>query len=174
MTGSPNESYTRRSNPSCLRRQTASCERYIKAHEAGWKNERHAEQWSSTLETYACPMIGNLAAHAIGVADVLRVLEQELPPFKGFPAGRLWTAQPETVSRIRGRIDAIIGRATAKGLRKGENPGRWRGQKYSAEAIEGRQGLASPGPPLFRHRRLSRASLPSLSRALRGVAQSRH
>lgn len=28
-------------------------EKYIEANKAGWKNEKHAKQWSTTLQTYA-------------------------------------------------------------------------------------------------------------------------
>lgn len=34
--------------------------KYIKAHEAGWRNAKHAEQWRSTLKTYVTPVFGNL------------------------------------------------------------------------------------------------------------------
>jgi Arm DNA-binding domain len=33
--------------------------RYIKDHSAGWRNAKHAEQWSSTLETYVYPVFGS-------------------------------------------------------------------------------------------------------------------
>ena len=39
----------------------------------------------------------------------------------------IWTAKPETASRVRGRIESIIDWATARGYRQGENPARWRG-----------------------------------------------
>jgi integrase len=35
--------------------------------------------------------------------------------------------KPETASRLRGRIEAILDWAKARGLRTGENPARWRG-----------------------------------------------
>jgi hypothetical protein len=34
---------------------------YIDAHRKGWKNAKHADQWKSTLATYASPVIGALA-----------------------------------------------------------------------------------------------------------------
>jgi integrase len=44
----------------------AECaKRYIAAHEAGWKNEKHRAQWSSTLETYAYPVIGSMPVDRI-------------------------------------------------------------------------------------------------------------
>ena len=39
----------------------------------------------------------------------------------------IWTEKPETASRVRGRIEAILDWATARGYRQGENPARWRG-----------------------------------------------
>ncbi len=39
----------------------------------------------------------------------------------------LWTQIPETAERLRGRIEAVLDSAKAKGLRSGENPARWRG-----------------------------------------------
>jgi integrase len=39
----------------------------------------------------------------------------------------LWTAKTETASRVRGRIEAVLDWATARGYRAGENPARWRG-----------------------------------------------
>jgi integrase len=39
----------------------------------------------------------------------------------------IWTAKPETASRLRGRIEAVLDFAKARGWREGENPARWRG-----------------------------------------------
>jgi integrase len=39
----------------------------------------------------------------------------------------IWTARPETASRVRGRIESIIDWAATRGYREGENPARWRG-----------------------------------------------
>ncbi|WP_414644580.1 tyrosine-type recombinase/integrase [Bradyrhizobium sp.] len=39
----------------------------------------------------------------------------------------IWTAKPETASRVRGRIEAVLDWAAARGHRQGENPARWRG-----------------------------------------------
>ena len=37
----------------------------VTAHEASWRNAKHASQWGSTLATYAYPTIGNLPVDAI-------------------------------------------------------------------------------------------------------------
>lgn len=88
---------------------------YIRAHKAGWRNAKHAAQWTATLEDYAYPILGKLSVQSIDAASVMKVIEP------------IWANKTETASRIRGRIEAIIDWATARGFRKGENPARWRG-----------------------------------------------
>jgi integrase len=90
-------------------------EQYIAQHEAGWKNAKHAAQWASTLETYAYPVCGYMVAADIDTATVLRVLEP------------IWLEKTETASRLRGRIEAILDYAAAKGMREGPNSARWKG-----------------------------------------------
>src|SRR5215471_6422795 len=90
-------------------------ESYIKAHRAGWRNPKHAEQWPSTLATYVYPVFGALPVQAIDVGLVLKALEP------------IWTVKPETASRVRGRIESVLDWATARGCRQGENPARWPG-----------------------------------------------
>lgn len=97
----------------------AAAERYINAHEAGWRNKKHAEQWRSTLKTYAEPVIGRLPIQAVDLGLVMKVLEP------------IWTVKPETASRVRGRIESVLDWAAARGLRQGDNPARWRGRLES-------------------------------------------
>lgn len=102
-------------------------EAFIKAHRAGWRNAKHAAQWAATLATYAEPIIGALPVQAIDTALVMNVLEQEIADTPNQVAGLLWTAKPETASRLRGRIEVILDWARVRGHRDGENPARWRG-----------------------------------------------
>jgi integrase len=95
---------------------------YIAAHRAAWKNAKHAEQWSSTLETYAHPIIGKLAVADVDTALIVKVLTQRDSKGQAF-----WEAKAETASRVRGRIEAILGWATTSGFRSGDNPARWKG-----------------------------------------------
>jgi integrase len=90
-------------------------ERYIEAHQAGWRNSKHAKQWPSTLAAYAYPMLGALPVQAIDRPDVLRVLAP------------IWNEKPETASRVRGRIESVLGWATQHGYREGANPATWKG-----------------------------------------------
>ena len=92
-----------------------SSERFIETHKTGWKNQKHINQWSSTLETYAYPIFGNISVQAIDTALVLKALEP------------IWITKSETASRVRGRIERVLDWAKARGNREGENPARWRG-----------------------------------------------
>lgn len=92
-----------------------AAERYIKAHSAGWRNAKHADQWTSTIKTYAEPIIGDLDVGAVETAHIVNILEP------------IWTTKTETASRVRGRIECVLDWATARKFRKGENPARWRG-----------------------------------------------
>ncbi len=93
----------------------AVAEKYIESHGAGWRNPKHRAQWLATLATFANPVFGDKPVAAVNTALVLEVLKP------------IWTATPETASRLRGRIEAILGYASAQGWRGGENPARWRG-----------------------------------------------
>jgi integrase len=99
---------------------------YVQAHRAGWRNAKHAAQWDATLATYAGPIIGALPVQAIDTGLVTKVLEQEVGA-AGDTKASLWTAKPETASRLRGRIEVILDWAKVRGYREGENPARWRG-----------------------------------------------
>src|SRR5688572_2336508 len=92
-----------------------AAEAMIEAKRPGWRNAKHAAQWSSTLGTYAYPKLGALDVQAIDTNAVLEVLRP------------IWTTKTETASRVRQRIEAVLDYATALGRREGPNPARWRG-----------------------------------------------
>lgn len=83
---------------------------YINSHEASWKNDKHRAQWSSTLKAYAYPVMGKTPVNEIGMDEVLKVLKP------------IWVEKSPTAGNIRGRIDKILGWATAMGYRSGDNP----------------------------------------------------
>ena len=93
---------------------------YIENHRAGWGNAKHAAQWEATLRTYAYPTFGSLPVAVIDTALVVRVLDP------------IWSKKPETASRLRGRIEAVLDFATVRGYRVGENPARWKGHLKEA------------------------------------------
>ncbi|MGO4717890.1 tyrosine-type recombinase/integrase [Stenotrophomonas sp. 2MCAF14_2] len=88
---------------------------YIAEREAGWTNPKHAGQWTSTLETYAKPVLGDLRVDRIETEHVLAVLRP------------IWTTKTETASRVRQRLEAVLDAMTVQKKRSGENPARWRG-----------------------------------------------
>ena len=100
-------------------------EAYIAAHREGWRNEKHAAQWTATLEAYAYPKLGKLPVRDVDVGHVLKVLEQKCDDLEGKPT--FWSGKTETASRVRGRIEVILDWAKVRQYRAGENPARWRG-----------------------------------------------
>ncbi len=99
---------------------------YIAAHEVGWKNEKHRQQWRSTIATH-CRIINDLPCDEVTTREVLEVL---VP---------IWNSVPETASRLRGRIEQVLAYAAVQGWRSEEaaNPAQWRGRLQLA--------LPSPG-----------------------------
>ena len=93
----------------------AVAEMLIASHEATWRHEKHRHQWRSSLLTYAFPVLGKMPVREISTGDVMKVIEP------------LWHEKAETASRLRGRIEAVLDYAAARGWRVGDNPARWRG-----------------------------------------------
>lgn len=96
-----------------------AAEAYIDAHEASWRNAKHAAQWKSTLEAYVYPQIGDLDVAKVDTDVVLACLEP------------IWRRVPETASRVRGRIETVLDWAKARRYRDGPNPAVWRGHLSS-------------------------------------------
>jgi hypothetical protein len=88
---------------------------YVDDNKAGWRNAKHAAQWTATLEAHVFPEIGDLAVGTIDTGHVTRILKP------------IWTTKAETASRVRGRIEAVLDYAKVHGWRSGENPARWKG-----------------------------------------------
>ena len=84
--------------------------RVIELRQPTWSNPKHAAQWKSTLATYADPVIGKMAVDEITASDVLAVLEP------------IWTAKPETASRVRQRMETVMDWVVTHGYRL-DNPG---------------------------------------------------
>jgi integrase len=129
-----------------------AADRYIKAHQAGWKNAKHADQWRNTLETYAYPVIGDLPVAKVETAHVMQIMEP------------IWTAKTETASRVRGRIEAVLDWAKARHYRSGDNPARWRG--HLDKLLPGRSKVKK----VEHHPALPYVELPAFMERLRGIA----
>lgn len=88
---------------------------YVDTHEAAWRNATHRAQWSGTLKAYVSPVFGRLSVGEVNTDLVMKAIRP------------IWATKPETASRVRGRIEAVLDWAKVRGLRQGENPARWRG-----------------------------------------------
>jgi hypothetical protein len=91
---------------------------YIEAHEAGWRNPKHRQQWRNTIlgpDSYAGPAIGKLAPAEITSAHIADLLEP------------IWRTKTETATRIRQRVETIIDYAFVKEGIDRRNPARWKG-----------------------------------------------
>jgi integrase len=134
---------------------TECAEKYIAAHRDSWHNLKHAAQWSSTLKTYAEPVIGAVSAQDVDTALIMKILDP------------LWLKKPETAGRLRGRIEAVLDWATVRGYRHGDNPARWRG--HLDKLLPARARVRQPQ----HHAALSYQTLPEFMTTLReqqGVA----
>lgn len=83
---------------------------FIAEHQKTWRNGKHAKQWTTTLEKYAYPSIG----------DTL-VTEVEAPAIRDLLIS-IWVDKPETGRRVKQRIGAVLDWAHAKGYREAEAP----------------------------------------------------
>jgi len=90
-------------------------EGFIRDNEASWTSARHRQEWVGSLVRLVYPTLGSLPVAAIDTPLVLKVLKP------------IWEKTPETASRVRGRIENVLGWATVHHYRAGDNPARWGG-----------------------------------------------
>ena len=98
-----------RSSPVSRAMKFKECaEALMNSHEASWKNPKHRQQWRQYPEDL-CLSQGRASLRSLAVTTehVLSVLEP------------IWTKTPETASRVRGRIEAVLDAAKARGARDG-------------------------------------------------------
>jgi integrase len=124
---------------------------YVAAHGGRWRNHKHLTQWSTALRRHVFPTLGSLPVNLIDTPLVLKSLKD------------VWASAPETGSRLRGRIEAILDWAAVSGHRpKGDNPARWSGHlEYLLSSPTKRQVVHLPAL-LFR-------DVPSFMAELRAV-----
>lgn len=90
---------------------------YVAAYRSSWRNPKHVQQWENTLAGRVYPAIGDLPIAMVDTPAIMTILEPQ------------WALRTETLNRVRGRIEAILDWARARGYRPAgsENPARWRG-----------------------------------------------
>ncbi len=126
-------------------------EAYINAHKASWKNPKHQDQWRNTIATYASPIFGDLPVAQVDTSLVVRCLSP------------IWETKTETASRLRGRIESILGWATTSGYRAGDNPARWRGH------LENLLATISKSARTRNHPSLEWSQVPAFIKVLRDI-----
>jgi integrase len=119
----------------------------IAAKKGEWRNEKHQGQWRASLTKLAAP----LRSRPIDEIDTAAILAVLTP---------LWQTRPETASRLRGRIEAVLDAAKAQGHRSGENPAAWRG--HLSHLLPKRQKLSRG-----HHAAMPYSELPPFIAALR-------
>jgi integrase len=101
-----------------------AAEKFFTAHAPSWRSRHHTIQWAATVlgrtlrGTPAtgdyCATLRPLPVAIIDIPLILKVLEKH------------WHAKPETMNRVRGRIESVLDWAKARGLRAGDNPAAWK------------------------------------------------
>lgn len=122
---------------------------YIEAKRAEWKNPKHINQWTNTLTTYCGPVFGKLPVSEVDTALIMKALQP------------IWATKTETADRLRGRIEAVLGWATVREFRQGDNPARWKNHLDKM--------LPAPGKvtPTVHHAALPFAEMGAFMAALR-------
>jgi integrase len=122
----------------------------LETHEtmaSGWSNRKHRMDWISSLRRHVFPKIGKLPIAAVGTAEVVEVLR----PIWGKRSAR----------KILERIKAVLDRASALGLRTGDNPARWSG--HLEHLLPAKNGTTE------HHAALPWRSMPSFMAKLRAL-----
>src|SRR5262245_45969667 len=122
---------------------------YVRAHAASWRNAKHAAEWPASLRKHVFPLLGKLPVATIDTPLVLKCLRP------------IWARTPETASRIRGRIEAVLDWCGAAGHREGENPARWGGH------LEHLLPSPSKTKPAQHHAAMAVAEIPAFMESLR-------
>lgn len=83
---------------------------YHETVKASWKNGKHGDQWLTTLQTHAFPLLGSRRVDQIDAPAIQAVLMS------------IWLALPETARRVRQRVCAVLDYSHGKGWRGAETP----------------------------------------------------
>jgi integrase len=126
-------------------------DRYIASHTAGWRPGR-ARLWGLSVSAYTDGLIGALPVQSVTMDHALKIIEP------------LWSTKPATATKLRQRIEVVLDYATVHGLRRGDNPARWKGHLDKLLPAKGtvRRIEHHPAMPL--------AQLPAFMTALREQA----
>ena len=117
---------------------------FIKNFEVEWSNNKHTQQWTNTLNTYACPIIGKLPLDKINNSHVCKILKP------------IWTTKHETSSRVRQRLERIFSYCIALKYMKGPNPAAYK------DNLQHLLPKVSKSTSIKHHRSLDYQEIPNL------------
>ena len=80
-----------------------------------WKGDARRKEWTSTIERFVCPVIGDKALSKVSREDIVTILEP------------IWYKQTPTAAKLRARIEQVFSYALFKHEYEGQNPALWRG-----------------------------------------------
>jgi integrase len=133
-------------------------EDYFRAHAPAWRHEKRIGQWRATVlgltlagkpaEGDYCKTLRPLPVATIDTPLILQVLRP------------LWHDKPETMSRVRARIAAVLDYAKASGFRTGDNPA---GQNIVGKLLPARGKIA----PVNHFKAVDYRAVPTFMAALR-------
>lgn len=125
-------------------------EEYLEKKQAEWSNAKHRQQWANTLSTYAYPFLGEIPVRDITTDDVKKCLDP------------IWYTKTETATRVRQRIQSVLGYAIASGYRTDSNPAIWSGllQHMYADPTKLKAELRTKRGKTEHHPALSYSELP--------------
>jgi len=83
---------------------------YLDTHKHQWANDKHVDQWLSTLDTHAFPALGSKPVGDLTAREIISAIMG------------VWTKTPETGRRVKQRICTILDYAHARGWRATEAP----------------------------------------------------
>jgi len=104
---------------------------YITEHRAKWTNAKHAFDWNSSLNRYACPFLDSKPFAQLDTQDIIAVLKP------------IWHSKHETARKIQNRLKLIFGYAKAGKLYHGQNPAAWQDHLcYYFPSFEGKRKIS--------------------------------
>lgn len=124
-------------------------EEVVRSLKPGWRGAKTEAGWERSLFNHAAPLLDK-SIDRITTDDILEVLKP------------LWVEKPESGGKLRERLEVVFAAATARGLRRGDNPARWRG--HLALLLPKRARLVKG-----HHRALPYVDAPAFMRKLRSA-----
>jgi len=118
---------------------------YMDLNSAIWRNQKHRQQWTNSLEQHAGALL-ELPARDITTADVVGVMTP------------IWRTKTETATRVRQRLEKVLNYAIAMGQASPPNAALWGGNLEFA--------LPKPAKVVVHHAAASVGAVPGIYAAL--------